>query len=248
MVESYQEMRYHVHKKNKKITMIQLLIETAVERAFVGLASEGKIIECIYLPEGLQSSKYLFPHLSDLLNKHGLTPRDLGLIGCGIGPGFSYTGIRVGAAIAQSMAYALRLPLVGLCSLKSYMPSRPGPFAVVYDAKIGGIYLIKGNFDGKEVGFEEMPKMVKDEEMIEPLQDAKVLVTPHLVQLQSKIGRFLPSMEWEEAAPSGEIFAKQVDENYKKNIFSKKAELNLLYLRKTQAEIEKTLGIKGNIG
>lgn len=217
--------------------MLQLLIDTASEKAFIGLSSDGGIIEFARLPTGLQNSRFLFPQLLDLLNKQGLTPKDLGLIGCGIGPG-SYTGIRVGAAIAQSMAYALRIPLVGMCSLRSYIPKNPGTFVSMFDARVGGVYLLKGEFNGKEVKFEEEPQVVTLENVNDAIRGIDVCVTPHKAQLIEKISADF--VEWEEGEPSGEFFAMQVDADYRNNLFSTKAELKLLYLRKTQAEIEKT--------
>lgn len=219
--------------------MLQLIIDTATEVAFVGLASDGQLIEMHRLPTGLQNSKNLFPNLLDLLTRHQLSPKDLGLIGCGVGPG-SYTGIRVGAAIAQSMAYALRIPLVGICSLMSFVPKTPGSFASVLDARYGGAYLLKGHFDGKTVNFEEEPQVVALDQMAETLKGVEIIVTPHLKDLQEKITPYAPSVKWEEGIPSGEVFAQKNDEYYRNNHFSTKAELKLLYLRKTQVEIERS--------
>lgn len=219
--------------------MLQLIIDTATEAAFVGLACDGKLMELHRLPTGLQNSKNLFPSLLDLLERHRLSPKDLGLIGCGVGPG-SYTGIRVGAAIAQSMAYALRIPLVGICSLMSFVPKTAGRFAAALDARYGGVYLLKGDFDGETVKFDEEPQVVAFDQMAETLKDIEIIVTPHLKDLQEKVSPYAPSIKWEEGIPSGEIFALEVDEYYKKGKFSRKAELKLLYLRKTQVEIERS--------
>ncbi len=219
--------------------MLQLIIDTATEVAFIGLACDGQLMEMLRLPAGLQNSKNLFPSLLDLLSRHSLSPKDLNLIGCGVGPG-SYTGIRVGASIAQSMAYALRLPLVGICSLMSFVPTIPGAFAAALDARYGGVYLIKGNFDGKLVQFDDEPQVVALDQMQEALKGIEVIVTPHLKELQEKISCFAPQAKWEDGIPSGEVFAQKIDEYYKSNRFSRKAELKLLYLRKTQVEIERS--------
>lgn len=219
--------------------MLQLIIDTATEVAFIGLSNDGELIELHRLPTGLQNSKNLFPSLLDLLDRHRFSPKDLNLIGCGVGPG-SYTGIRVGAAIAQSMAYALRIPLVGICSLMSFIPKSRGKFAAALDARYGGVYLLKGDFDGEEVKFEEEPKLAALDQISEVLKDVEIIVTPHLKDLQEKISPYAPSIKWEEGIPSGEVFAQKIDEYYKNDKFSTKAELKLLYLRKTQVEIERS--------
>lgn len=210
--------------------MLQLFIDTSTEKSFIGLALKGDLIEQVNLPVGLQNSKFLFSHLLKLLEKHHLTPKDLQLIGCGIGPG-SFTGIRVGVATAQSMAYSLRLPLVGICSLQSYRSLTVGPFAVIFDARCGGIYQIKGSFDGLSTSFEKNSEVIPLDKV--NLQGLSV-VTPHLKELKEKIlARF------EEGEPSGELFAKQIEDYYQQKLYTMKADLKLLYLRKTQAEMEK---------
>lgn len=219
--------------------MLQLIIDTATEVAFIGLSDDGKLIELHNLPVGLQNSKNLFPSLLDLLSRHRLSPKDVELIGCGVGPG-SYTGIRVGAAIAQSMAYALRIPLVGVCSLMSFVPKSIGSFAAALDARYGGVYLLKGDFDGKTVTFEKDPQVVAFDQMADTLKDIEIIVTPHLKELHEKISPYAPLAKWEEGIPSGDSFAQKVDEYYKNDEFSRKAELKLLYLRKTQVEIERS--------
>lgn len=210
--------------------MLQLLVDTATEKGFVGLAKDGKVIEWSCLPVGFQNSKQLFPALLALLDRNHLVPKDIDLIGCGVGPG-SYTGIRVGAALAQGMAYALNIPLVGISSLRAYVPSKPGAFASVFDARHGGLYVLKGQFDGKVSCFEEMPYMANGED----LKEMAVIITPH-----GELKKMLPQIE--EANPSKDAFALQVDQEYRAGHYSKKAELKLLYLKQTQAEMEKSLG------
>lgn len=214
------------------LSMLQLFIDTATEKSFIGLSLNGELIEQLNLPLGLQNSKFLFSHLLELLNRQGLTPKDLGLIGCGVGPG-SYTGIRVGAATAQSMAYGLRLPLVGISSLQSYQPSKPGSFAVAFDAKYGGVYLQKGTFDGKKTQFEADPHVVALDSIAKELEGIDSFITPHPKVLQERLG-----FNWDEAEPTGALFSLQIDEKYKNRQYSSNAHLDLLYLRKTRAEIE----------
>lgn len=215
--------------------MIQLFIDTATEKGFIGLSQSGQLMQIKFLPEGIRNSKFLFSELNALLTRHSISLKDIALIGCGVGPG-SYTGIRVGAAAAQSMAYALKIPLVAISGLEAYCPSLPGSFAVALDAKYGGVYSLKGAFDGKNVSFEETPSVIALEEVESAWQGISIIVTPQLKELSAKVqGDFV----WEETIASGQLFAERIQEKYVQGRFNKTGSLQLLYLRKTQAEIEK---------
>lgn len=217
--------------------MLQLFLDTSQNSILLGIAFKEEVLDSLFLSQGT-SSKFLFPAVLELLQQNKYSPKDLELIGCGIGPG-SYTGIRVGAALAQSMAYALRIPLVGISSLECYQPQNQGPFAVLLDAKYGGIYFQRGELNAAQVTFEPMPQVAALSEVYQELKDIPTLLTPHLAPLKERIGNLIPFAKWEEVSPSPQKFAKSVYDCYLKGDFSSRAELNLHYLRKTQAEYEK---------
>lgn len=50
--------------------------------------------------------------ISDVLKKNNLKPKDLTQIKINTGPG-SYTGLRVGVAIANALSYLLKIPVNG---------------------------------------------------------------------------------------------------------------------------------------
>ncbi len=62
-------------------------------------------------------STVLLPRLQALLREHSLTIHDIQGIICARGPG-SFTGIRIGLTSANSLAYALKIPLVGIDNLQ----------------------------------------------------------------------------------------------------------------------------------
>ncbi len=58
----------------------------------------------------------LSPAIDDMLGRADLSPADLAAIAVAIGPG-SYTGLRVGLALAKGLALANGLPLIGVPTL-----------------------------------------------------------------------------------------------------------------------------------
>jgi len=59
----------------------------------------------------------LAPSVSELLRQSKMRPSDLRAVAVTIGPG-SFTGLRVGVAMAKAMAYGLRIPTIGVDTLE----------------------------------------------------------------------------------------------------------------------------------
>ncbi|HZR97390.1 MAG TPA: tRNA (adenosine(37)-N6)-threonylcarbamoyltransferase complex dimerization subunit type 1 TsaB [Chloroflexota bacterium] len=66
---------------------------------------------------GRNHSQQVLPMAVRLLEEQGLGPDALTAVGVAVGPG-SYTGVRVGLALAKGFAAARRLPLVGMSTLE----------------------------------------------------------------------------------------------------------------------------------
>lgn len=220
--------------------MLTLLIETSTERGVVALSDGAALLFRKELPFGFNNSKFLMSVLEELFQQTGIRPEKIKLIAAGIGPG-SYTGMRVGAATAKALSYALKIPLVGVCSLEGFVPTHSGTFAAMIDAKIGGAYLLTGIKKDEEVKYDSQPS-VKPINAIGPyLKQADIVVTPYCEGLRKKVHDCFPdaSCEWEERSPCAETMLNRAAENYAKGQFSTDGKLELLYLRKTQAELEK---------
>jgi len=72
---------------------------------------------CSFTPSGEGSAKMLAPAVSELLRQSKMRPSDLRAVAVTIGPG-SFTGLRVGVAMAKAMAYGLRIPTIGVDTLE----------------------------------------------------------------------------------------------------------------------------------
>jgi tRNA threonylcarbamoyladenosine biosynthesis protein TsaB len=90
--------------------MTALLIDTSQEVTLLALLKEEKIIFWHTPVHGKELSKYLLPALQECIPL-----KDLDYIAVGSGPG-SYTGTRIGVAVAKSLAFAIQIPLLDFSS------------------------------------------------------------------------------------------------------------------------------------
>jgi len=63
-------------------------------------------------------SERLMPSIRDLLEEASLKIHDLQGIALGLGPG-SFTGLRIGVSTVKGLAYALKIPVVGVSTLEA---------------------------------------------------------------------------------------------------------------------------------
>lgn len=217
-----------------------LVIESCTERAIVAIVEDGQISFQSELPFGYNSSKLLIPNLYEALQEKKMRIHDFGLIAVGVGPG-SYTGIRVGAVIAKTLAYTAKVPLVGVSTLEGFIPNKDGLFAAVVDAKIGGVYILTGNKEKGKVTYLSQPEVCGFDILQEKLKKIDIFVTPHSEVLKAKFNIYFPEQkwEWQERAPDPLQLALSAFQKYQLGMVSLDGHLEMLYLRKTQAEIEK---------
>ncbi len=87
-------------------------LETSGQMAGVALVRDGEVVCERTFAARMTLNQRLAPEIVELL---GGLPRDAGLdaVAAGIGPG-SFTGVRMGVALAKALAHALELPLAGI--------------------------------------------------------------------------------------------------------------------------------------
>lgn len=217
-----------------------LAIETSSERQMVALLEGTKLLGIRLFG---QQSNPLMPHLEALLYELNWEASAIECIVVGVGPG-SYTGMRIGAMVAKTLSFAKQIPLVGIPSLMAWTPQEKGAFAVVADAKIGGLYLLIGEV-------QEEGDVTYGESAVYPLQEALVklkaaprIITPHPMLIQRRLLAQVPPVDitqwqWHERDPNPEVMSHFAMQQVSHGLFSTNGDLTLLYLRKTQAEIEK---------
>lgn len=90
-----------------------LLIDTSTNFANIGLADEKKIIVSYSWDSRKNLSETLLVEIEKLFKKIKFEPEELSGIIIYLGPG-SYTGLRVGVTTANTFAYSLKIPIVGI--------------------------------------------------------------------------------------------------------------------------------------
>lgn len=97
--------------------MTILLLETATPVCSVAIAKDSEILAQCASAEANAHSSRLSAFVQQLLQKCGMTPRDLDAVCVSSGPG-SYTGLRIGVSSAKGFCYALSIPLLSVPTLQ----------------------------------------------------------------------------------------------------------------------------------
>jgi len=125
-----------------------LAFDTATDLATSALVADG-----VTLGERVTRPQALLADVDALLAAAGVAPSDLTGLVVGTGPG-SFTGTRIGLAVARGLALSLSLPVAGVSTLDALAAAAPDAFPVV-DARRGEVF-VPG------------PRAVRPEELVVP--------------------------------------------------------------------------------
>jgi tRNA threonylcarbamoyladenosine biosynthesis protein TsaB len=113
--------------------------ETSSEWCSVALAGDGEI-RALERRAGHRHSELALPMLEELLENAGLRVADLQAVAFGAGPG-SFTGLRIACGLAQGLALARGLPVIGISSLEAIAQESGGSRVVAcIDARMREVY------------------------------------------------------------------------------------------------------------
>jgi tRNA threonylcarbamoyladenosine biosynthesis protein TsaB len=114
-------------------------IETSTEWCSVALWNEGEIA-ALERRAGNRHSELALPMLETLFANWGITASNLDAIAFGAGPG-AFTGLRIACGLAQGLALARGLPLIGISTLAA-LAQESGAARVVacIDARMREVY------------------------------------------------------------------------------------------------------------
>jgi tRNA threonylcarbamoyladenosine biosynthesis protein TsaB len=133
-----------------------LAVDTSTSQAGLALY-DGRVQAEMLWSAGRNHARQLMPAIEETLGRLGLRPSDLGAIAAARGPG-SFTGLRVGLAVARGLQFALGVPLYGVGSLDvvaaGLAPAGPAaspwPIRAVLDAGRGRFATASYRLEGEE--------------------------------------------------------------------------------------------------
>ena len=120
-----------------------LAFDTSTPYASIALWDDTHSVADIRCELGAGHSQKIIPAIEFLLDTVNWKQSDIEALAVGIGPG-SFTGLRVGVATAQGLAFALRRSLYGVSSLDSLAVTAPTTSSLLttcIDARKGELYL-----------------------------------------------------------------------------------------------------------
>ena len=96
--------------------MLILGIDTATDQVSAAIGGHEGVLGSVAVARGRRHAETLTPAIEFLATQTGIGLDEIGVVAVDVGPGL-FTGLRVGVATAKAMAYALRIPMVGVVSL-----------------------------------------------------------------------------------------------------------------------------------
>ena len=121
--------------------MIVLAIETSGNSGSIALSAPDKVIFEAKINNNLTHSQTTMVMIEQALKISGLSIKDIGIIACSSGPG-SFTGLRIGAAVAKGICFNTGLKIVPVSSLEAlaYNAISLGKIVPIMDARRGQVY------------------------------------------------------------------------------------------------------------
>jgi len=150
-----------------------LAIDTSTNVLGVGLVSDNKVIGEYITNIKRNHSTRVLPAIEYLLNDCGIDKSQIEKVVVAKGPG-SYTGLRIGVTIGKTLAWTLKIPLVGVSSLMTMASSARyfnGYISPIIDARRGFIYTGLYEFENDSIQSVEQDRYISIEEWAYRLKD-----------------------------------------------------------------------------
>lgn len=118
-----------------------LALDTCTDLASIALYDGQRVLSEVTWHSARRHTVELMPQVIAMLTQAGITARDVHAVAVAIGPG-SFTGVRVGLALAKGIASANGLPLLGVATLDAIAyahHAQPQPVTALVQAGRGRV-------------------------------------------------------------------------------------------------------------
>lgn len=105
-----------------------LQIDTASKLTSLSLTDGNQLLCDKPYTNSREQAQFLIPEIQTVLAEQGIAPKELNEIRAMIGPG-SFTGIRIGLAAAQGLAFGREIPLHGISNFDAYLQAYKAQYA-----------------------------------------------------------------------------------------------------------------------
>ena len=133
--------------------MLILALEGTAQTASAALWRDGSMLALSSLASGNTHSTTLLPMVEQMLTALDLSVKDIDLFAASIGPG-SFTGVRIGTATVQGLAFGSDKPCVGVSSLTAMaygIAGFSGILCPVISARRSQLYSALFRADGEHI-------------------------------------------------------------------------------------------------
>lgn len=224
-----------------------LAIEASGPVAGAALHNGEKLLGEMSLQTGLNHSVTLMPLVEELLARTGTQTSELTAIALTAGPG-SFTGLRIGAATAKGLAFALSVPVVPVSTLDSLacnLPFANGLVCPLMDARKGQVYAAlyrcgSGRpvrvLEPEALALPDFLAKIPEGEPVVFLGDGAYANRGAIEAIRPENTAFAPeTLGFQKASSTAQLAVWRCKEEGEEASVSS-ADLRLTYLRKSQAE------------
>ena len=227
-------------------------IESASVTASAAVISDDVLLSEYTTNYKKTHSETLLPMIHEILEMTGTAAEELSLIAVSAGPG-SFTGLRIGAAAAKGLAFALGIPIVPVPTLDAIAFNMAGSrdlLCPLLDARRGEAYTGLYEFVDDElvvireaaalpvneqVRYAEDAAMARGKSVIY-LGDGLPVFRKRIAELTEGRARFAPAHLRDQRAASVAMLGKTL---YERDVYTDAVNFAPIYLRKSQAEQER---------
>lgn len=228
-----------------------LAIDTSGQTASAALIEDEKLIGEFTQNDKLTHSQTILPMVAEICEKTNTDPKDVDYIACAVGPG-SFTGLRIGAATAKGLCLGLNKPLLAVPTLDAlayHMFMTGAIVCPIMDARRQQVYACFYEWEGEKL----VPLTEHMAESIDVIIDIAETFERDVIFLgdgvpvhKEKLAKnpdfhFAPAHCALQRAAAVAAYGKVMAEEGKAISGN---ELELIYLRKSQAEREREERLK----